>query len=251
VMDEILDSLRRALRVLAELGVESIIVTADHGYLFGEELGSDMKIEPPGGHTADLHRRVWVGQGGTANPAFLRAKLTEFGLGGDLEMATPWNWACFTVPGGAKAYFHGGMSPQELIVPVLTIRPKKVPTQVSGAIAWELSPGSQKITSPFFSIQVKGKATGLFGVAPPKIRVEIRAGQKCIALPISASYGFENATHNVQLELSQAQPGQIEPNTIALQITDQSPRKVHVFLLDAASGAELGRLENIELAISF
>jgi hypothetical protein len=252
VMGGVLDNLRRALRVLTDLGVQAVVVTSDHGYLFGEELGSDMKIEPPGGNTADLHRRVWVGQGGVADPAFLRATLADFGVGGGLEIATPWNWACFTVQGGARAYFHGGLSPQELIVPVLTIKPQVGHTpSVSSDIAWELIPGSNKITAPFFSVQVKGRAKGLFGIVPPKVRLEIRVQQRPISLPISASYGFEDATRNVQLALSQAAPGEIEPNTITLQITDQSPRKVHVHLLDATSGAELGRLADIDLAISF
>lgn len=64
-MDDILDQLRRVFRVLMGLGVEVILVTADHGYLFGEELGSDMKIDAPGGDTVDLHRQVWIGRGGT------------------------------------------------------------------------------------------------------------------------------------------------------------------------------------------
>ncbi len=63
-MDDMLLELRRTFRVLSELGVETIIFSADHGYLFGEELSEDKKIDAPGGETADLHRRVWVGRGG-------------------------------------------------------------------------------------------------------------------------------------------------------------------------------------------
>ena len=123
-MDDVLHELRRAFRVLADLGAKTIVVAADHGYLFGDELGVEMKIDPPGGETADLHRRVWVGRGGSADPAYLRANLADFGLGGGLEIAVPWNFACFKVKGGASAYFHGGLSPQELVVPVLTLVPK-------------------------------------------------------------------------------------------------------------------------------
>jgi hypothetical protein len=34
-----------------------------------------MKIDAPGGDTADLHRRVWVGVGGTAELSYLRTSL--------------------------------------------------------------------------------------------------------------------------------------------------------------------------------
>ena len=71
-MDGVLHDLRRGFRILADLGVKTIVVAADHGHLFGEEIGEDMKIEAPGGETADLHRRVWVGVGGTSEPSYLR-----------------------------------------------------------------------------------------------------------------------------------------------------------------------------------
>ena len=74
IMDDMLLELRRVFRILRDQGVKTIICTADHGYLFGEEVGVDMKIDPPGGNTVDLHRRVWVGQGGAADLAYMRAR---------------------------------------------------------------------------------------------------------------------------------------------------------------------------------
>lgn len=134
-----------------------------------------------------------MGRGGTADPSYLRAQLSDFGLGGDLEIATPWNFACFKVQGGAKAYFHGGFSPQELIVPVLTLTAKKEIKGRASETAWTLIPGSQKISTRFFSVQVKGSATSLFEFAPPKVRIEVRAKGECLSIPVSASYGFEEA----------------------------------------------------------
>ncbi|MBD0371450.1 MAG: PglZ domain-containing protein [Pyrinomonadaceae bacterium] len=251
-MDDILHELRRAFRVLAYLGIQSIVLTADHGYLFGEELDEAMKIDAPGGETVDLHRRVWVGHGGTADPAYLRARLSDFGLGGDFEIAAPWNFACFRVKGGAKAYFHGGMSLQELVIPVITLKPTRI-GQVSSItnIEWKLIAGSQKISTRFFSVQIRGVATNLFEFIPPKVRVEIRAKGESISTPVSASYGFEEATGDIQLRLDENDPKAIEPNTVTLAITKESNQKgVNVHLLDATSGAELARLDKIEMAIS-
>lgn len=119
-MDEMLLQLRRAFRVLANLGVEKIVVVADHGYLFGDDLEDGMKIDAPGGDTADLHRRVWVGRGGTASDSVVRARLADFALGEDLELVAPLGFACFKVKGGTRAYFHGGLAPQELIILTVT-----------------------------------------------------------------------------------------------------------------------------------
>jgi hypothetical protein len=122
-MDGVLNDLRRGFRVLADLGVKAIVLAADHGHLFGEEVGDDMKIEAPGGDTADLHRRVWVGVGGTSEPSYLRTPLKALGVDSELDLATPYTFACFRSKGGARAYFHGGLSPQELIIPVVVMTP--------------------------------------------------------------------------------------------------------------------------------
>ncbi|MEH1891216.1 MAG: PglZ domain-containing protein [Nostoc sp.] len=252
-MDEILNELKKAFRVLTELGVETIIFAADHGYLFGEELSNDMKIDSPGGDTADLHRRVWVGKGGRADTAFLRAKLSDFGLGRDLEIATPWNFACFKIKGRAEAYFHGGLSPQELIIPVVTLIPKQnISVGITSEISWTMEPGSQKISTRFFSVTIKGDATGIFELVPPKVRVEVRVKKDCISQPATASYGFEEATGDVQLQKTVDNPRAIESNTIALLITQDQPAKTvaSVHLLDAVSGAELARISKIEMAIA-
>jgi PglZ domain len=251
-MDNILHELRRGFRVLSDLGVEVILFVADHGYLFGEELGDDMKIDAPGGETADLHRRVWIGRGGHANPSYMRANLSDFGLGGDLEIATPWNFACFKAAGGTEAYFHGGLSPQELIIPVVTLIPKHQATVgLTSDVQWTLVPGSQKVSTRFFSVQVKGTATSLFELLPPKVRVDVRSKKETISKPISASYGFENATGDVQLKLTADNSKTIEPNTVTLMITeDLAHTTVTIHLLDATTEVELARPIKIEIAIA-
>ena len=67
-MDGVLSHLRRGVRLLSDLGIKTIILAADHGHLFAEEISEEMKIEAPGGQTEDLHRRVWVGVGGAIGP---------------------------------------------------------------------------------------------------------------------------------------------------------------------------------------
>ncbi len=121
-MDGVLNDLRRGVRILAEMGIGHIVLAADHGHLFADELSEDMKVDPPGGETVDLHRRVWIGRGGKADAAFLRAPLSAFGLQGDFYLATPWTFACFKCKGGANTYFHGGLSLQELVTPVMIFK---------------------------------------------------------------------------------------------------------------------------------
>lgn len=252
-MDGVLNDLRRGVRVLGELGVRTIVLAADHGHLFGDEVGGDMKIDAPGGETADLHRRVWVGRGGTSEPSYVRASLGEFGGEGDLDLATPWGFACFKAKGGARAYFHGGLSLQELVVPVATLLPKETGTgEATGTIDWKLTPGSAKISTRFFSVQVVGKSSGLFEFVPPKVRVEVRAKGKCLSQPVSGSYGYEDATGDLQLKVAEDDPKATATNTVTLMIVEETSQKtVGVHLLDAATGRELAVLEKVEVAIAF
>jgi len=252
-MDGVLNDIRRGLRVLADGGVQRIVLAADHGHLFlGEELSEDMKIEPPGGETIDLHRRVWVGRGGNADDAFLRLPISAFDLQGDFDIATPWTFACFRCKGTAKGYFHGGLSPQELLIPVMILSPlKKSSGGTPDVIKWKLIPGSQKLSTRFFSVQITGDNMGLFPIKPPKVRVELRGAKgKVISQTVSASYGFEEATGDVVLKNNEANVKKIEPNTVALMIIEEPNQNVvSLHLLDAVTGAELAQIDKIEVAI--
>ena len=242
--------LQRAVRVLADLGVERLVFTADHGFLFADEVGDDMKLPDPGGEPIERHRRAWIGRGGADHPAVLRAPLGAFGLESDAEAAFPRGFSVFKVRGGARAYFHGGLSPQEIVVPVGTVElaPSAAPTS---AVEWTLEPGSDQLSTRFFSVQVRGRGTTLFGLQPPRVRVEIRARGQAVSTPISAGYGFDEGTGDVQLRLDPADPACILSDTVTLMVTDDPDQKtVSVHLTDASTGAELAALTKLPVAIA-
>ena len=213
-----------------------------------------MKIEAPGGETADLHRRVWVGVGGTSEPSYLRTSLKSLGVESDLDLATPWTFACFKSKGGARAYFHGGLSPQELIIPVVVMTPTaqalvgttdRHPVDADARVQEALDP---LLLGP----DQRVRAAGCSGWSRP--RCGSRSGRRGSASPspVSASYGFEEATGDVQLRsLVRTDAKQIEPNTVTLMVDVEEigQKTVSVSLLDATSGAELASIDKIEVAI--
>jgi hypothetical protein len=252
-IDGVLSHLRRGVRVLADHGIKTIVLVADHGHLFADEIGEDMKIESPGGKVEDLHRRVWVGVGGNSEPSYLRTSLASLGVESEFDIATPWTFACFKSKGGGRAYFHGGLSPQELIVPVVVMQSAVKPSAPSTGIQWTLTPGSAKLTTRFFSVQIAGseRESSLFGFEPPKVRIELRANKKSVSLPVSASYGFEDATGEVKLKIAENDDKRIEPNTVTVMLSEDVTQKtVGVYLLDASTGAELTAPLTVDVAIS-
>jgi hypothetical protein len=252
-IEGVLGYLRRGVRILADHGIKTIVLVADHGHLFADEVGEDMKIEAPGGQVADLHRRVWVGRGGNSESTYLRTSLTSLGVESEYDIATPWTFAVFKSKGGGRAYFHGGLSPQELIVPVLVMHSRAQPKATTTSIRWTLTPGTPKLTTRFFSIQISGnqEQIDLFGLKPPTVRIEVRANKKCVSQPVSASYGFEDATGEVRLKLAEHDPRRIEPNTVTVMLSEEiSQQTVGVYLLDAITGAELAPPLTLPVAIS-
>ncbi len=252
-IDGVLSQLRRGVRVLADNGIKSIVLVADHGHLFADEISDDMKIESPGGKVEDLHRRVWVGVGGNTESSCLRTSLTSLGVDSEFDISTPLTFAVFKSKGGGRAYFHGGLSPQELIIPIVTMSSTMKPPAQTGGIEWTLTPGTPKLTTRFFSVQIAGSQSesSLFGFEPPKVRIELRANRKPISTPVSASYGFEDATGEVSLRISESDKKRIEPNTVTVVLSEEITQKtVGVYLLDATTGAELTAPVMVDVAIS-
>ena len=251
-MEQLISRLKRGVQALLDAGVSTVILVADHGFIYGDELGDEMKIEPPGGVTADLHQRVWVGQGGGIHESVLRVKLEEFSIRGGLDLATPFSLGGFKIPGGGKAYCHGGLSLQELIIPVLTISgSSRRPAEMAGDIRWELLLGAPKITTRFFSAQIKGVTDALLPIMAPRVRLELRDKNKVVSMAVSSSYGFEEATGEIQLHLQKGEGKAMEPNTVTLQVTGEIAQKTaFLYLLDAVTGAELIPARQIEVSIT-
>lgn len=121
VMDTVIGNLARAVQKLAKAGIESFVITADHGHLFSLRREEDMRTDNPAGNAVGLHRRCWVGRGGTTPAGCTRVSGAELGYDTDLDFVFPTGLGVFR-SGGGLAYHHGGVSLQELVVPVLSFR---------------------------------------------------------------------------------------------------------------------------------
>lgn len=251
-MERVLTHLGLAMRRLADEGFERFVIATDHGYVYGEDLAESDKIDPPGGEALLCHRRVWVGRGGTSGGECLLTEVGRFGAASDLLMAVPWNLAAFRTA-GPTAYFHGGLSPQEILLPVIVATPTAI-GKAKGArkLMWDVALGSAKITARFLSIRIQAQSGGLFEEAWPVVRVEVRAGGEVCAIPVSATYGYQEATGAVALRSSEAKAAETEVNTVALMLTGKAPSRgvVSVHVVDAATGVDLKRLENVEVSLA-
>src|SRR5690606_31271404 len=121
-----------------------------------------------------------------------------------------------------------------------------------GQMAWELKLGSPSISTRFLSVTVTGRSTFLMPLEPRAVRVEVRAGNQIISVPVSATDGFQEVTRDVVLQSDEDNRMLYVPNTVTLQITDEPEvATVTVHLLDATTGASLQQLEQVPFEIAF
>jgi hypothetical protein len=136
---------------------------------------------------------------------------------------------------------------------VLTLVPRDwAAGQNARKIAWELAIGSPKITTRFLSVRITGQSQNLFETEWPRVRIEVRTGGEICSIPVIGTYGFNEATGEVALRSAEVDPRTIDPNTVALMLTSKAPAigVLSVHLMDASTGAELKRIESVEVSIA-
>jgi hypothetical protein len=114
-----LRQLRTAFAQLQKAGVKSFVFTADHGFLLLDE--TTQKV--PYGTKRDPGQRWVLDEHPRAEPGMVNVSLSALGydgLAGYLLFRE--DTAVFATGNAGATFVHGGNSPQERIIPVLTVR---------------------------------------------------------------------------------------------------------------------------------
>jgi hypothetical protein len=232
----VLDLLRNLVARLGQAGVRRIVIAADHGFVtLSRGLGPSRSIDPPAGGSGHLHRRGWVGKGASTTESTLRVSLASTGVPSDVDLIVPRGLAVFRA-GGAKQFFHGGLSPQELVVPVIVIDTEPAPAPKQLQV--DVSVAGGRITTGAFAATV-GFSGDLF---TSEITVRVVAtgakGSDVVARVVSGD-GYDPATGSVALRADGPSP------VLTFQVTANLERDttVEIEVLDARTGVRLGGAE--------
>lgn len=224
--EDVTDLLPRVIARLNVAGVRTVCMTADHGFIaLTRSLGADRTTDPPRGGRGELHRRAWIGSGADVPEHALRVPLSEAGIVSDLEIVTPRGLAVFSTAGG-RQFFHGGISPQELVVAaVVATSPEAERRETDVSVDIALDGGA--IKTGVFRATVTFVAPDLFSSETHVRVVAERPGDRVVARPLSGA-GLDPATGSVRLESAQ-------PTSLAFRVTaDLRPQDdVRLRVLDA------------------
>lgn len=128
-VDDALDDLAQLVRrIIDQFNGSTVIITADHGFLYTESSPSEIDKSSLGGKvdTALVAKKRYVlGHDLPTSGPFHRAMLdVTAGLDEGLIGIFPRSTQRFHLAGGAQ-YVHGGPMPQEVIVPVITVKERE------------------------------------------------------------------------------------------------------------------------------
>jgi hypothetical protein len=202
VMNQVIKELQQALQRLARVGFKEFVVCADHGFLLRGDISDAMKLDLPDGEIIETHRRCVIGRHLAASDNHAVFRAADFGLGGDLELAFPRGINVFKTAGNL-AYHHGGLSLQELIVPVLRYTaPVQQAAKQRPSVTVSLQ-GAPKITNAFFQVELVYQAGDLFDQqGSRRFRVTAREAKKAgdvVGTTMQATKGFRETGAEVEL----------------------------------------------------
>jgi len=229
MMDALLGNLSRAIRKLAKAGIEHFVITADHGHQFALRKDDAMKTDAPGGDTLELHRRCWIGQGGSHPPGTVRVSGVDLGYDTPLDFIFPTGLGVFKA-GGGLSYHHGGVSLQELVIPVITLRmPGALATAVAGPVV-KLHGLPERITNRTFGVNLRIEPN-LLASEPMAVQVILLAnGQQVGQTGMAIGADLDRARGIIHL-----QPG--HEASLAMILTHDAAASVRVIAQDPMTDA--------------
>ncbi|MDY7076477.1 MAG: PglZ domain-containing protein, partial [Chloroflexota bacterium] len=130
-MTDLLGDLKAAVTQLIHLGYGYVVVATDHGHvLLPEVLPGDVVPHSPAGEWPLKKRRSLLGQQIKEGKGTTVLSAAHVGIQGDAtELVVPNGFGVYSRGSG---YFHGGLSLQECVLPLITLRAKSHPAKQAG-----------------------------------------------------------------------------------------------------------------------
>ncbi|MDA1275022.1 MAG: BREX-1 system phosphatase PglZ type A [Verrucomicrobia bacterium] len=174
-VEKAFDELDQIIKKVANINGSNMLLTADHGFLFQQDDvdEADATPLPSAADWTFRNRRFAIGRGISADPKVKVFDSAALGLSGDWSAAFPLSLGRFPLQGSGMRYVHGGISLQEVVVPVVKIHKARVDD--TGSVEIELLRVPAKITTGQLSIALFQDRPVIAKVKARTIRVGVFA----------------------------------------------------------------------------
>jgi hypothetical protein len=205
VLPGVLRKIQAAVNRLADAGFHRAVLATDHGFCWMPSAGAGNAIAKPQGEWAAAKARVMLGKG-TGNDHSMVLDAHFLGMRcSEPQMAFPKGLATYTA---GVTYFHGGLSPQECIIPVLNIVLKGLTPQPNAArvdiTLTYRGATSGRVTSLIPTLELSYPASDFFGPATVRLLLTAIDRKKETVGTAGSSKAVDTATGEVELERGKA-----------------------------------------------
>jgi hypothetical protein len=161
LIHDALKRIRVAIHKLQQQGFHEVVIATDHGFFLNMQAEAGDVCVKPQGNWVNAHDRSLLGNGAADSHSFVVAA-ERVGIRGDFaQFAGPRTMAPYRA---GLLYFHGGISLQEAVVPVLTVRLEStLPPDVKQAMVMlSYRNGARRITTRLPVIEISLDHGNLF-----------------------------------------------------------------------------------------
>lgn len=227
----ILRKIQAAVNQLADAGFHRVIIATDHGFGWMFSTSAGNAINKPPGEWKMMKDRALLGTGSEDSTSLVLAT-AHAGIRTSIEkIATPKGMATYTA---GVTYFHGGLSPQECILPVIDVKLKPSSKNTKGQpIEINLTyrganQGTVTVLMP--SVELSYPAADLFGPASVRLLLVAKDSAGNIVGEAASSASVDPVSREINLERGKA-------IKVSLRLQESFSGEFSVMAADPATGA--------------
>lgn len=204
-LSDVIGDIAAAVRWVVSQGIDRIVISADHGHMMLPEIPAGDVVQTPPGGWLENKRRCRLGSGLSGAAGTITLKAGHVGIQGDVqEVCLPIGFRVFS---DGEGYFHGGLSLQEAVVPVIVFRAGREKQATAGKPEIDVRYRSDKFTSRVIGLKFHLQSD-MFGT-PARVRVEAYDGSGAKAKVVGEAADCEardEKTREVTLQANKETP---------------------------------------------
>lgn len=153
-VEKAFDEIEALIKRITNFNGSNILITADHGFLFQQQATdeADFSSWEKQGEVLKVNRRYIIGSEMGKHDNLLPLTFKQLGLAGEGEALFPRSINRLRVKGAGSRYVHGGLSLQEIVIPVLAVK-KRRSSDIS-YVDVDILASSRKITTNQIAIRL-------------------------------------------------------------------------------------------------